>query len=117
MKKPRFEEVLGHALYLARVDNRISQEKLAEMADIERTTLSDVERGEGRPSIYFYVRVANALGFNPGELLDQAIAEFLAGGGKYSAISGRMRAQKTTARAGRVSLARPAAVSTRKSKR
>jgi transcriptional regulator with XRE-family HTH domain len=117
MKKPRFEEVLGHALYLARVDKRISQEKLAEMADIERTTLSDVERGDGRPSVYFYVRVANALGFNPGEMLDQTIAEFLAGGGKFSAISGRMRAQKTiTGRSAKVSSTRVPA-SARKSKK
>jgi transcriptional regulator with XRE-family HTH domain len=97
MKKPRIEDVLGHTLYLARVDRRISQEKLAEMADIDRSTLSDVERGESRPSIFFYIRVSHALGSAPGEMLDGVIAQFLADGGKLGTISGRMKQPKGTA--------------------
>jgi transcriptional regulator with XRE-family HTH domain len=48
----------------------ISQEELADRADVHRTYASDIERGTRNPSITVVDRFAKALKTTPGALLD-----------------------------------------------
>lgn len=56
-------------LRVARQACGISQEKLAELADIHRTYVGSVERGERNISIDNMERLANALGLDVVDLL------------------------------------------------
>ena len=47
----------------------LSQEKLAEKADLDRTYLSDIERGVRNPGIKNVIVIAKALGITPADLL------------------------------------------------
>ena len=47
----------------------LSQEALAEKADLDRTYLSDIERGVRNPGIKNVILIANALGITPADLL------------------------------------------------
>jgi len=46
-----------------------SQEQLADRASIQRSYLADLERGQRNPSVRTLVKVSNALGVSPSELL------------------------------------------------
>ena len=48
----------------------ISQEKLAEIADLHRTYIGGIERGERNVSLENIVRLARALGTTPSQLLE-----------------------------------------------
>ena len=48
---------------------RVSQERLAEMTGLHRTYIGHVERGEVNVALYNIVRIADALGVDPGELV------------------------------------------------
>ena len=56
-------------LRAARVARQISQERLAELADIHRTYVGSVERGERNISIDNMQRLAEALGLDVVDLL------------------------------------------------
>ena len=47
-----------------------SQEKLAEKADLDRTYISDIERGGRNPSIRSIAAIARALGLTVAELTE-----------------------------------------------
>lgn len=47
-----------------------SQEKLAERADLDRTYISDIERGGRNPSIRSITAIARALGLTVSELTE-----------------------------------------------
>lgn len=47
----------------------MSQEALAEKADLHRTYMGSVERGERNVSLDNILRIAEALGVDPGELV------------------------------------------------
>jgi transcriptional regulator with XRE-family HTH domain len=47
----------------------LSQEALAEKADLDRTYLSDIERGVRNPGIKNVIVIAKALGITPSELM------------------------------------------------
>lgn len=47
----------------------LSQEALAEKADLDRTYLSDIERGVRNPGIKNVIVIAKALGISPSELM------------------------------------------------
>lgn len=47
----------------------MTQEALAERAELDRTYISDIERGRRNPGIVNVVRLARALGTTPAELL------------------------------------------------
>ena len=59
----------GQSLAKHRRAKGLSQEALAEKADLDRTYLSDIERGVRNPGIRNVVIVAKALGITPADLL------------------------------------------------
>jgi transcriptional regulator with XRE-family HTH domain len=52
----------GGKVRQVRLSKKISQEDLAEMANLHRTYISDVERGVRNISMATAIRIANALG-------------------------------------------------------
>jgi transcriptional regulator with XRE-family HTH domain len=59
----------GQSLAERRHRTGASQEGLAQLAGLHRTYVGSVERGERNPTLTTIVRLANALGCAPGELL------------------------------------------------
>ncbi len=47
----------------------LSQEELADLANIHRTYIGGIERGERNPTLTMIVRLASALGVPPAKLL------------------------------------------------
>lgn len=62
-------EEFGRRVRATRRDNRVSQEKLGELAGLHRTYVGHLERGEVNPSLYNIIRIADALGVDPAELV------------------------------------------------
>jgi transcriptional regulator with XRE-family HTH domain len=59
----------GESVRQARLSKKISQEGLAEMANLHRTYISDVERGVRNISMATAIRIAQALGLDLKDLL------------------------------------------------
>jgi transcriptional regulator with XRE-family HTH domain len=59
----------GLILQDERKKNGFSQEKLAELADLHRTYISDLERGIRNPTITTIFSLCKALNITPAELL------------------------------------------------
>ena len=57
---------------LARVEMRVSQEALAVDADLDRSYLGGIERGEHNLTVMNIVKIAAALQVKPSELLGSA---------------------------------------------
>lgn len=53
---------LGAAIRAARREKGLSQEALAELADIDRSYMGGIERGEHNLAIINLLKIANALG-------------------------------------------------------
>jgi transcriptional regulator with XRE-family HTH domain len=65
-----FAEAFGERLLVARFNYRhISQETLAERAELHRTQISLLENGRRMPLLGTFVKLAGACGMSPGELL------------------------------------------------
>lgn len=47
----------------------VSQERLGELAELHRTYVGHIERGEVNPSLYNVIRIAAALGVDPADLV------------------------------------------------
>jgi transcriptional regulator with XRE-family HTH domain len=62
----------GRALRELRADRGISQERLAELAELDRTYVSGIERGERNPSLTNVLKLAAALGVKVSELAARA---------------------------------------------
>ncbi|ATN36782.1 transcriptional regulator (plasmid) [Rhizobium sp. ACO-34A] len=71
--KRTYEEMpakaFGAAVLSMRVERRISQELLANMAEIGRSHIGKIERGEHMPNLALILRIANALGCSAAELI------------------------------------------------
>jgi transcriptional regulator with XRE-family HTH domain len=59
----------GSRLRLLREQMKLSQEELAFEVEMNRTYLSDIERGTANPSLVMIVELAQALKVQPAELL------------------------------------------------
>ena len=59
----------GAVVREARLKAGIAQEALAYMADVERSYLGRLERGQSQPTLYVIFKVADALGYDVGLLL------------------------------------------------
>lgn len=64
----------GSAVRARRLELGMSQEALAGAAQVERSHMGKVERGEHMPNLVLILRLAPALSMTPGELVDQAVA-------------------------------------------
>lgn len=64
----------GSAVRVRRLELGMSQEALAGAAQVERSHMGKVERGEHMPNFVLILRLASALSMTPGELVDRAVA-------------------------------------------
>ncbi|MEE9364857.1 MAG: helix-turn-helix transcriptional regulator [Cellulophaga sp.] len=60
----------GKKVKLLRLENGLSQEKFAHLADIDRTYISSIEKGERNVSIVVVERIAKALSVKISILFD-----------------------------------------------
>lgn len=72
MDKDKFKRDVGFKIKIERMRQKISQEKLAEMADCSLSYIGFIERGEMSLSLYNFMRIATALNLN----LDDFLSEF-----------------------------------------
>ena len=63
--------IFGEEVRRARIDAGISQEGLALAADVERSYLGRVERGQSQPTLFVVLKIAAALGVAAGDLVSQ----------------------------------------------
>lgn len=64
-------EIFGKVLRELRDGNNISQEKLAEYCDLDRTYISLLERGLRQPTITTIFKLAKALKISPSTLIEK----------------------------------------------
>lgn len=65
------QKVLARNLKIARQIKGISQENLAFAADVDRTYISQIERGIGNPSVNVLLKIANELDLDILDLLEK----------------------------------------------
>lgn len=66
---PISAEIFGNEVRRARIDAGISQEGLALAANVERSYLGRVERGQSQPTLFVVLKVASALGVPASDLV------------------------------------------------
>lgn len=71
-KQPSECAALGVAVRTLRQKLGLSQDELAAIADLHRTYVGGIERGERNPTLTSIHRIARALQVTPAELLDTA---------------------------------------------
>jgi transcriptional regulator with XRE-family HTH domain len=64
-------ELFGKVLRELREANHISQEKLAEYCELDRTYISLLERGLRQPTITTIFKLAKALNISPSKLMEK----------------------------------------------
>ena len=64
-------EVFGKVLRELRESNQLSQEKLAEYCELDRTYISLLERGLRQPTITTIFKLAKALNIPPSQLIEK----------------------------------------------
>jgi transcriptional regulator with XRE-family HTH domain len=65
----------GRVIRALRSERALSQERLAELADLDRTYVSGIERGERNPSLANLLKIADALGSPLSEIARRAETE------------------------------------------
>lgn len=70
MRDPDPRTVLGKRVRQLRLRRGLSQEKLAELADLHRNYVGGVERGERNVALLNIVAIAHALKVKPAKLLE-----------------------------------------------
>ena len=63
---------LGNAIREARISKGISQEKLALLAEVDRSYVGRVERGDNNVAILTLARISDALGLSLAKLMQKA---------------------------------------------
>jgi transcriptional regulator with XRE-family HTH domain len=66
----RHRKIIGEAIRKYRTTAEVSQEKLAERADLHPVYLGQIERGEQAVSVHALVRIAKALGVRLRDLVE-----------------------------------------------
>ncbi len=61
--------VVGRVIQIAREEKKLSQEVVSGFADIGRTHLSAIERGERKPTLETFFRIADALEIKASQLM------------------------------------------------
>ena len=69
MRVEQISIVFGQVLREQRVSRDLSQEELALAADVDRTFVSQMERGIRQPTITTLIKLAGALGIQPSTLI------------------------------------------------
>jgi transcriptional regulator with XRE-family HTH domain len=69
--KQEHRKILGETIRSIRRGEGISQEALAEMADLHHNFIGEIERGEKAASIDTLVKIAEALGVSVSKLVDE----------------------------------------------
>lgn len=62
-------EIIGRVIRRVREEQKISQEVVSGFADIGRTHLSAIERGQRKPTLETFFRISEALNIRPSELM------------------------------------------------
>ncbi len=62
-------EIVGSVIQRCREKKGVSQEVLSSFADIGRTHLSAIERGQRKPTLETFFRISDALGMKASELM------------------------------------------------
>jgi transcriptional regulator with XRE-family HTH domain len=70
---PMPARAFGEVVRTIRLDLKISQEELSNLAGVERSHMGKIERGEHLPNLVLILRLAKALQVRPGELVDRAV--------------------------------------------
>ncbi len=76
--------VIGRVIQEFREKKRMSQELVSGLAGIGRTHLSAIERGERKPTLETFYKIALALGVRPSVLLEQIEEEMKKTGNCFS---------------------------------
>lgn len=73
------QEAFGRAVIRLRKKKKISQEKLAQLAGINRTYMGDVERGERNLALQNMAKIAQALGVKLSQIIREMEREITSG--------------------------------------
>ena len=73
MEKSEFKKEIGFKIKVARMRQKISQEKLAEMADCSLSYIGCIERGEMSLSLYNFVKISSVLHLDINDFLKEFI--------------------------------------------
>jgi transcriptional regulator with XRE-family HTH domain len=69
-KPLRHQKIIGEAIRRFRKSAEMSQEALAEKADLHPVYIGELERGEEAASVFALMRIAKALGVRVRDLVD-----------------------------------------------
>jgi transcriptional regulator with XRE-family HTH domain len=69
MRVDQISTIFGQVLREQRMSRELSQEELALAADVDRTFVSQMERGIRQPTITTLMKLAGALGIQPSTLV------------------------------------------------
>lgn len=68
-------EIVGQVIQRKREQKKLSQEVVSGLAGIGRTHLSAIERGERKPTLETFFKIAEALNIRPSALMAEIEAE------------------------------------------
>ena len=72
MRRETISKKFGRAVRSARESKGLSQEKLAELAEVDRTYVSMIERSKRQPTLEVAQRIADALNVRLSEIIRRA---------------------------------------------